>query len=104
MKYKIYNSSDFQSKYLQRVWFWLKIFFLNHDFEEEKNFKKHDFEEKIIFKKHDFEETIILKGRFWKNFCTQNITFWFILPGKMRKSCVLRAILKSTILKKKKFF
>ena len=47
---------------------------------------------KYIFKKHDFEGV-----------CTQKITFWFNLPRKMRQFCVLRAPLKSTILKKKLF-
>ena len=62
-------------------------------------FKKHDFEEKNIFKKHDFEEKNNFEKRIVKKFCTQKITFLFNLPRKMRKSCVLRAILKVTILK-----
>ena len=36
-----------------------------------------------------------------RNTCTKKITFWFNLPRKMRKLCVLRAISKSTILKTK---
>ena len=39
-----------------------------------------------------------------KKICTQKITFCFNLPRKMCKFCVLRAYLKSMILKKKKIF
>ena len=46
---------------------------------------------------------IFLKSRFWHFFCTKKITFWFILPRKMHKFRVLRAILKSKILKKMLF-
>ena len=35
-----------------------------------------------------------------ENNCTKTTTFWFNLPRKMRKLCVLRALSKSTILKK----
>ena len=63
----------------------------------------HDFEEKFIFKKHDFDEKIILKKQISKEILHTKITFWFILPRKMRKFWDLRAILKSTILKKKIF-
>ena len=73
-----YNASDFELTILRRVRFWWKFF----------------------FKKHDFEEEIFFKSRFLKKFCIQKITFWFILPRKMRKFWVLRAYLQSTILKK----
>ena len=79
------------------------IFFKKQDFEEKNAIKKHDFERKFILKKHDFEEKILLKSRFLKNFCAENITFWFILPRKMRNFHVLRAILKNTILRAKFF-
>ena len=49
------------------------------------------------------KKKLFLKSRFWKKFCTEKITFWFNLPRKIRKLCVLRAFLKSTILKKKFF-
>ena len=61
----------------------------------------------MILKKSSFLKSTILKkkiflqSRYWKVYCTQKITFWFILPRKMRKFCVFRAILKNTILKKK---
>ena len=44
-----------------------------------------------------------MKSRFWISFRTWKLTFWFNFPLKMRKVCVLRASLKSTILKKKFF-
>ena len=50
----------------------------------------------MIFRKKNFLKSTILK-----NNCTKKIKFWFNLPRKMRKLCVLRAISKSTILKKK---
>ena len=74
------NLSDFELKILQRVRFRIKKFttrqilnknFYNaSDFEEEENFKKHDFEKKLYTK----------------------ITFCLILPRKMRRFCVLRAL------------
>ena len=64
-------------------------------------FKKLDSEEKKIFKKHDFDERIFLKAGFQKKNCAQKIVFCLILPRNMRKFCVLRAYLKSTILKEK---
>ena len=122
---KFQNLTDFDFKILQRVRFWIKnfttrqifnrknynasdfdekYFFKKHDFEEKFIFKKHDFEEKFIFKKQDCEEKNILEKQILKKkIYTQKIAFWFFLPRKMRKFCVLRAILKSTILNKKIF-
>ena len=90
-------------KFLQRVKFWIKIFTTRHQI-----LKKYIFLKSVIFKKKFFKNTIlkkklILKSSLLKKFCTQRITFWFNLPRKMRKFWVLRAILKSTILKKKNF-
>ena len=48
-----------------------------------------------------FRKKFFLKSTFLKNNCTKKMKFWFILPRKMRQLCVLRALSKSTILKKK---
>ena len=57
----------------------------------------------INLKSTILRKKLFLKSRFWKKFCTQKITSSFLLPHKLRKFCVLRALLKSTILKKKFF-
>ena len=49
------------------------------------------------------QKSIFLKSTILKIFCTQKITFWLILPRKTGKFRVLRALLKSTILKKNIF-
>ena len=49
----------------------------------------------MILKKNNFLKSMILQ-----KVCTQKITFCFNLPRKMRKFCVLRAYLRSLILKK----
>ena len=51
-----------------------------------------------ILKKNLFLNSTILK-----KICTQKSTFWLNLPRKIRKLCVLREVLKSTISMKKKF-
>ena len=60
----------------------------------------------ILKKNKFFESTILKKKLFLKStilikICTQKITFWFNLPRKMRKFCILRTFLKSMILMKK---
>ena len=50
------------------------------------------------------KKNIFLKSTIFKKLCTQKITFCLISPRKMRRFCVLRAYLKSMILKKKVFF
>ena len=69
------------------------------------NCKKHNFETCLIFLKSTCLKKIklFLKGSFWKNFCTQKITFSLSWPCKMRKFCDSHAILKSTIFKKTAF-
>ena len=49
------------------------------------------------------KKKLFLKSTILKNICTQKITFWLILPRKISKFCVFRALLKSMILKKKTF-
>ena len=50
------------------------------------------------------KKNIFLKRTILKKLCTQKITFGLNLPRKMLRFCVLRAYLKSMILKKKCFF
>ena len=57
----------------------------------------------LKFKKHFFEDKNFLKKKILKKNCTQKITFWFNLPHKMPKCCVLRAFSKSTILNNELF-
>ena len=57
---KICNASDFESEYLHRVRFWIRIF----------------------FKKHDFEEKNILNSTILKKICTQKSRFDSICPVK----------------------
>ena len=83
LSYYIYNASEFELKILRRVRFW-----------------NEDFTTREILKKNKFLKSMILKKKIW----THKITFCLILTRKMRKFCVLRAYLRSTILKKKKFF
>ena len=49
------------------------------------------------------KKKLFLKSRFCKKLCLQKISFWFKLLRQMHKFCVLRAIIKSTILKKNFF-
>ncbi len=49
------------------------------------------------------KKNIFLKSTILKNIFTQKITLCLLLPRNLRKFCVLRAFLKSTILKKKFF-
>ena len=88
-----YNASDFELKISRRVTFSRK-----NIFSESMTLKKKFFLKSTILKKK-----INFKSRFWKKCCTQKTTFWFYLPRKMLVFCVLRAILKCRILKKKNF-
>ena len=84
--------SDVELIFLQRVSFWKRsIFFERHDFEEKKYYHKARFRKKIL-PKTEFEKKLLAR-----------ITFWFHVPHRMRKLCILRAILKKTILKKNFF-
>ena len=110
----LYNVSDFELKLLQRARFWIKFFktrqilkwkfYDKSDFEEKYFLKSTILKKKIFLKSMILKRKLLLKSRFWKKKCTQKITFWLNLHRKMRKFCVLRAYLKSTIFKKKFFF
>ena len=88
-------------KFLQRVRFWIKNFTTPHILKKSIFLKSMILNKKILLKS-TILENLFLKRRFKKNLHTK-ISFWFNLPRKIRKFCVLRAILKSTILKKNFF-
>ena len=54
----------------------------------------------MFLKSMTLKKKLFFENRFWKQFCTQKITFWFNLPRKMCKFCQLRAILKNTSMQK----
>ena len=86
LNWKFYDASDFELKFLQRVRFW-RI-----------NFQRARFWRNL--KSTILKKKIFLKSTILKKICTQKITFCLILLRQMRKFCVSRAYLKSTILKK----
>ena len=89
--FNFYNASDLKTKFLQRVSFSRKSISLKSTILKKKKF----------FKKHDFEQKLFLKVRFWKTLLHTKNQVLIQFPRKKRTFCVLRAILKSTILKKK---
>ena len=97
---KFYNASEFELKSLQRVRLWIKNFTTRQILKENIFLKSMILKKKIFLKSTTLKKKLILKSRVSKKFCTQKITFWFNLPRKMSKFCVLRAILKITNLKK----
>ena len=89
MKWKIYNSSDFDLKIIQASDFEEKCFFFKmRDFEDNNIFKKVVFEEKINFEKQILRIKFFLENRFWKNNAHKQIRFWYLLPRKMHNFCV----------------
>ena len=90
---KIYNLSEYLWLFVQRVRFWIEIF-------TTRQILKNNFWKAWFWKKNS-KSTILKTKIFFKGrFAHKKITFWFKLPSKMRKFCVLRAILKNTILRK----
>ena len=89
--------------FYQRVRFWIKSFTTCQILLPWRKILpwKAWFWRKKFFKEHDFEEKFIYKNQILKKICTQNITFSFNLQRNIRLFCVLRTILKSTVLKKK---
>ena len=91
-----------KQKFSSLVRFWIKLFttrqILIEPFTTRQILKKNLFLKGTILRKKLF-----LRNRFWKKFCTKKITFWFNWPRKMRKFCILSAILEITIFKKNCF-
>ena len=100
LKQSFHNASDFGLKKRQRVRFWIKNF-TTRQISKKNIYLKSMILLGIFFKKHVLRKNYFWKADFQKKRCTQIMTFWFNLPLKMRNFCVLRAILKSTILRKK---
>ena len=91
LNYNFYNASDFTLKVFRRVRFWSKTFTTRQILKKS-----------LILKSLILKKKLFLKSTILKKTCIQKIKFWFSLPRKMRKFCVLRALLKCTILKKTK--
>ena len=92
--------SDFELKVLQRVRLRIKSFTTCQTLKKNLVLESILFEEKNIFKKQDFEEKIFFKKQLLEKVSHTKISGRFNLPRKLRKFCVLRTFLKSTILKK----
>ena len=103
LKQYFYNAWYFGVKILQRVRFWIKISTTRQILKKNIILKSMILKTKIFLKSTSLRKTIIFNEQILNKFYTQKITFGFNLNHKMRKVGSLRAVLKSTILKKNFF-